>query len=210
VKTLKHLYERYSNAILHLLQPLGLFGVFAMAFVDSAAFGMPLDAMVGTYIWVARDEYLRVATVIFMAASGSALGSTVLYLIGKKGGEALLHSRMTQDRAARMEAWFERHEFLALMFPSMLPPPAPFKLFVISAAVFQMHYVKFLFSIFVGRAVRFLILAVLIIRFGPKVSSILSSLFHRHLGLSLAILGGGIVLLLIFFLRRKRRTAAAT
>ena len=206
MKTLKHLYERYSNAIFHLLQPLGLFGVFAMAFVDSAALGMPLDATVGAYIWVARHELLRVAALVLLAAAGSALGSTVLYWIGKKGGEALLHSRMTKARAARMEAWFERHEFLALMLPSMLPPPAPFKLFVLSAAVFQMHYAKFLFSIFAGRVLRFLILAVLIIRFGPQVSSMLSTLFHKHLGWSLAILAAGIVLIALFFRRQRRAT----
>ena len=203
MKTLKHLYERYSNAIFHLLQPLGIFGVFAMAFVDSAALGMPLDATVGAYIWLARADTMRIAAVILMAAAGSALGSTVLYWIGKKGGETMLHSRMTRERVERMEAWFERHQFLSLMLPSMLPPPAPFKLFVISAAVFQMHYVKFLVSIFVGRFVRFLILAVLIISFGPQVSSMLSNLFHRHLGWSLAILGAGIVLI-VYFLRRKR------
>ncbi len=206
MKTLKHLYDRFSTTVFHWLQPLGLFGVFAMAFVDSAALGMPLDATVGAYIWFARQQLWRVAAVILMAAAGSALGSSVLYWIGRKGGAALLHTKVTRERAARMEAWFERHEFLALMLPSMLPPPAPFKLFVLSAAVFQMHYAKFLTSIFVGRLARFLILAVLIIRFGPQVSSMLATLFQKHLWLSLGILIVGIAAIVIFLrMRRKRR-----
>src|SRR5438132_9685894 len=144
-----------------------MFGVFAMAFVDSALLGMPLDPTIGWYFWVARAQPLRIVALILLAAAGSAAGSVVIYAIGKKGGEALLHNRMSKSRAARMESWFERHEFLALMLPAMLPPPMPFKLFMLSAAVFQMHFWKYLGAIFAGRVLRFSILAVLVIRFGP-------------------------------------------
>ena len=207
MKTLKLFYERYSNAIFHALQPLGILGVFAMAFIDSAALGMPLDPTVGAYIWLARNDLLRVAALIFLAGAGSALGSTVIYVIGKKGGEALLHSRVPKARVIKLEAWFDRHEFLALMLPSMLPPPAPFKLFVLSAAVFQMPYLKFLGAIFAGRALRFLILAVLIIRFGPEVVDIVGGLIQNHLGLTLAISIAGVVAIVLFIMAGKRRRA---
>jgi membrane protein YqaA with SNARE-associated domain len=203
LKTLKHLYERFSNAIFHFLQPLGMFGVFAMAFVDSAALGMPLDPTMGWYFWASRTQPLRVLALILLAAAGSAAGSIVIYAIGKKGGEALLHSRVSKARAARMEAWFERHEFLALMLPAILPPPMPFKLFMLAAAGFQMHLAKYLMAIFAGRVLRFSILAVLVIRFGPGVIAVFGRLVHDHPALAIAI--AAVLLTAIVLYLRKRK-----
>jgi len=86
------------------------------------------------------------------------------------------------------------------MIPSMLPPPAPFKLFVLSAGVFEMHFTHFLLAIFCGRMVRFLVLSVLTLFFGPHVVSFAGVLIHRHLALTLG--SAGVVLLLIYVIYR--------
>ena len=106
---------------------------------------------------------------VFLASAGSAVGCTVLYLIGHLGGETLLRKRMSPERFERIHAAFDRHEFWALMFPAMLPPPTPFKLFVLAAAAFEMNFGHFLLAIFLGRFVRFLILSLLTLKFGPDV-----------------------------------------
>ncbi len=93
-----------------------------------------------------------------MASAGSALGSIVLYGIGYEGGETLLRKRMSAERFARIKQKFDDHEFLALMLPAILPPPSPFKLFVLAAAAFEMNIRRFLLAIFLGRVVRFSIL----------------------------------------------------
>ena len=67
MKTLKAIYNRYSNAILHALQPLGMFGVFALAFIDSAAIGMPLDPVVAWYVY---NDKLHFWAHVLLAASG--------------------------------------------------------------------------------------------------------------------------------------------
>lgn len=203
MKTLRHIYDRYSGAIFKTLAPLGFFGVFAMAAIDSAALGMPLDPVVGAYIYAGRVSLLKVIGYIVLAALGSALGSLVIYIIGKKGGEALLHKRMSPERIERMRQRFEEREFITLTVASMLPPPAPFKLFLLSAAAFQMRLVAFLLAIFFGRVLRFTILAVLVIRFGPQVAGALGGLLRNHLALTLGILIVGVVVL-VFWLRRKR------
>ena len=69
-----------------------------------------------------------------MAAAGSALGSIVIYWIGYKGGEVLLVKRIGEERFNKIGPSFDKHEFLAIMLPSMLPPPTPFKLFVLRRA----------------------------------------------------------------------------
>ena len=54
------------------------------------------------------------------------------------------------------------------MFPAMLPPPTPFKLFALAAAVSEMKFTHFLLAIFAGRFVRFLALSILTLVFGPQ------------------------------------------
>jgi uncharacterized membrane protein YdjX (TVP38/TMEM64 family) len=116
-----------------------------------------------------------------MASAGSALGSIVLYGIGHSGGEALLRKRASAERFDKIKGNFAKHPFWALMFPAILPPPTPFKLFVLAAAVFEMPFGHFLLAIFSGRFVRFLILSVLTMKFGPQVVQLTGTLFLRHL-----------------------------
>jgi uncharacterized membrane protein YdjX (TVP38/TMEM64 family) len=66
-----------------------------------------------------------------------------------------------------MRIRFERQEFLAMMIPSMLPPPTPWKAFVFAAGVFEMRVVSFLIAVFCGRMVRWLILSILVLKLGP-------------------------------------------
>jgi membrane protein DedA with SNARE-associated domain len=145
-----------------------------------------------------------------MAAAGSAGGSMVLYAIGYKGGEVLLEKRMPAARFQKIKKSFEDHEFLALMFPAMLPPPTPYKLIVLSAAAFEMDWRKFLFAIFLGRVARFTILSILVIVFGERIVSVSSTLVHQHF--SATLLGLGILILLgilIVKLRSRRQAGAA-
>ena len=149
---LKHLLNKWSLLILSVLKPLGIWGVLGFAAVDAAFLGMPLDAIVAGYSYADPKRFLLYSA---MGATGSALGSIVIYLIGYKGGEMLLVKRIGQQRFDKITASFERHEFLAIMLPSMLPPPTPFKLFVLSAGVAEMSFTRFLGAIFFGRLLRF-------------------------------------------------------
>ena len=209
MKTLRAIYERFSSAIFRALAPLGFFGVFALAFIDSAALGMPLDPVVGAYFFSARTHLISVVIYVLLAAAGSTIGSTVMYVIGKKGGEAVLHARMSPERLERMRQRFEEREFLTLMVASVLPPPVPFKLFLISAAAFQMSYGLFLLAVFIGRILRFSILAVLVIHFGPQVANAMGPLLRNHLALTLGIFGAGLALLIVWMLTRRSRQAAS-
>ena len=176
--TISHFLARYTHFIWGLLQPLGAWGVFAIAAIDASLLGMPLDPVVAGYVYQDHRKFLLY---VAMASAGSALGSVVLYLIGYKGGEVLLQKRMSPEKFENMRRSFDRHEFWALMFPAMLPPPFPFKLFVLAAAAFEMNFWHFELAIFAGRFVRFLILSLLTIKFGPQVVGIMSHLMHEHL-----------------------------
>src|SRR5260370_30341849 len=105
------------------------------------------------------------------------------------GGAMLLRKRLSAERFGKIHASFERHEFWALMFPSMLPPPTPFKIVVLAAAAFEMNFAHFLLAIFAGRFVRFLIEAALTPWFGSWVVTLARGLFAHYFVWGLV--GGG-------------------
>jgi membrane protein YqaA with SNARE-associated domain len=204
--TVKHILARYTLFIWSLLKPLGAWGVFAIAGIDSALLGMPLDPVVAGYVYATPSLFLLYAA---MAAGGSALGSAVLYVIGYKGGEVLLERRMSKSKFEKMRASFDRHEFWALMFPAMIPPPFPFKVFVLAAAAFEMNFWHFLGAIFAGRFLRFTILALLVIKFGPEVVGFVGKLAAEHLAAILLAVAAALGLWLIAGRIRRRKKSVA-
>ena len=205
MKKITQFLKRYTAWILGLLKVLGIWGPFVIAFADSALLGMPIDAIVATYVYQDRR---RVLLYVALASLGSALGSIPLYLIGYLGGEKVLRKRISEERFEKIHESFDHHEFWALMFPGMLPPPMPFKIFVLAAAVFEMRFTHFLAAIFLGRCVRFGILAALVLWFGPQFVQMAPVLVKEHLW---TVIGGvilaGVVVWLV--LRKKKRPATS-
>ena len=187
--------------------------MLVVAAMDSAAFLVPLDPTVAAFIFKTLESlqakgvepnslnWIFSLYILYpvMASLGSALGSLVLYEVGRKGGEILLRKRVSKQRFEDIRDRFEKQEFIALMIPSMLPPPWPFKLFVISAGVFHMKVRDFVIAIFVGRLIRFLILATLTVRFGPQIVQLVKNLFRQHTGVAIAVIVGTLVLLYVIF-----------
>jgi membrane protein YqaA with SNARE-associated domain len=192
---------RYTAWVWGLLKVLGIWGVFVIAFADSALLGMPVDAIVAAYVYQDRK---RLLFYIVMASLGSALGSIPLYIIGYLGGEKVLRKRISEERFLKIHRSFEQHEFWALMFPGMLPPPMPFKIFVLGAAVFEMRFADFLMAIFAGRFVRFLVLSILTLWFGPQIVQLAGGLFKRHFYWVVAVIA--VAGVLFWLLRRNRKT----
>src|SRR5579872_6522360 len=194
LKRIGHILARYSAWVLGLMKLLGIWGVFMIAFADSALLGMPVDFVVATYVYQDRR---RLLLYIAMASLGSALGSVPLYIVGYLGGEKVLRKRISEERFLKIHRSFEEHEFWALMFPGMLPPPMPYKIFVLGAAVFEMRFRDFLVAIFLGRFVRFLVLSVLVLWFGPPIVGLLGGLLKQHWLGVLGVIVGAICLWLI-------------
>jgi membrane protein YqaA with SNARE-associated domain len=202
LKTIGHILARYTAWIWMLLQHLGIWGVFVIAFADSALLGMPVDAIVATYVYQDRK---RLLFYVVMASLGSALGSIPLYIIGYVGGEKVLRKRISEERFQRIHRSFEQHEFWALMFPGMLPPPMPFKIFVLGAAVFEMRFRVFLAAVFAGRFVRFLVLSLLVLWFGPQIVGLMGTIVRQHFSWVLGAIAGGVLVWLLMRRSRKRR-----
>ena len=191
---MKSFLQKYTAWVLKALAPLGPWGAFASGALDAAALGLPLDLIIAGYVYtmLLRLESHGVPPVSLrwfaslyllypsLAAVGSAIGSLVVYAIGRKGGEVALRKRVSPARFDAIRDRFERQEFFALMIPSMLPPPTPFKLFIFSAGALKMKVRDLMLAIFLGRMIRWLILAKLVVSFGPAIVDRLSALFHEH------------------------------
>ena len=181
--------------------PLGVWGVFAIALLDGIGVPMPgiLDVAFANYVFN-RPHLAWLYAVI--AAAGSTLGCLVLYFIGYEGAEVVLRKRMSAQKFERTRLSFEKNRVWALMLPSMLPPPFPFKLFVLAAAVFEMKVKHFLMAIFAGRLIRFAALAALVIYLGPDIKNI--GVYLRHHLWVLAVVALAVVAIWVIFRRARR------
>ena len=206
---LKHFLVRYKAWFLALIAPLGgPWAVFAISLMDAVGLAIPMDPLIAYYVHIDPRRSILYAV---MGALGSALGSTVPYLIGYRGGEAFVVKKVGRERFDRIHGFTEKYGDMALIVPCVMPPGFPFKIFELSAGVAEMKYLHFLLSIVCGRLLRFLILAGLTIKFGPEVVALLGGLFKHHGKATLLVLGGLALLGLIWWLikRNRRRPSEA-
>ncbi len=193
------LFHKWNLWMLAVLKPLGVWGVCALAIVDSSSIPMPIDAIVIGYVSADHAKFIIYA---LMAALGSAIGSLVPYYVGRAGGELFLLKRVNRERYERLRDRFEKQEFLAIMVPAMMPPPMPVKLFEFAAGVFEMKPVWFFSAIFLGKFARFLLWAVITVFYGPAIVHTITHTFHQHLGLVIGTVGAIIILIGIFVTRK--------
>jgi membrane protein YqaA with SNARE-associated domain len=155
----------FINWVYGVALSLGGPGLFVIAFLDSSFVSLPQINDLLVVLMVVRNKPLM-PYYAAMATAGSVAGCYVLYLIAERGGEAFLNKRLKAGHTQRALAMYKRHGVLALMVPALLPPPAPFKLFVLLAGVAEVRPLRFVTAIAVARGARYLALGVLAIRYG--------------------------------------------
>jgi membrane protein YqaA with SNARE-associated domain len=167
----------------------GGLGLFLIAFLDSSVLTFPvindlllIDLSVQ---YPARMPYYAAMTTI-----GSVAGCLLLYYIARKGGEAMFHKH-AGPRAQQIQAWISRNGFLSILVTALLPPPTPFKIFVIAAGALEMPVRAFVLGLLAARAIRFFGEGFLAVRYGDQASQFL--LTHK---LEVAGITLGIVLVL--------------
>ena len=183
-----HWMAKLNLVLLPFLAKFGFWGMGALALLDSSTIPIPMDALLAFSVW---NDKSRFWLYVLMASIGSAIGGLLPYGLGRAGGELFLLKRVNRERYERMRTRFERQEFLAMMIPSMLPPPTPWKAFVFAAGVFEMRIIPFLLAVFCGRMVRWLMLSLLVLKLGPGAVQVVAHHSLTVVGIVgfLAILG---------------------
>jgi membrane protein YqaA with SNARE-associated domain len=169
------------------LGALGGPGIFLLAFLDSSVLSFPVltDLLV---MQQAAARPARMPYLALMATAGSLAGSALLYVLAKKGGEAMFY-KSAGRRAQQIRRWVGKHPVLSVAVPSLLPPPLPFKVFVIGAGVFQMPWWMFATALVAGRGVRYLAEGIFAVRYGSAAVHLL--LAHK---LEFIVVGPGVAL----------------
>jgi len=146
---------------------MGAPGLCLVAFLDSSFLSLPeiTDLLV---VWMVTRHPTRVFVYVLASTLGSLAGCLVMYFIGRKGGEALIRKRFAPARVERAMAAFDRHGVLVVLIPAILPPPAPFKIFVILAGLAGISPAKFTTAIVIGRGSRYLVLGLLAVEYGER------------------------------------------
>ncbi len=189
----------WKLVLLPALTKLGFWGAGAVAALDSSSIPVPMDAFLALSIWTHKGQFWLYC---LLAAIGSAIGGLVPYLLGRAGGELFLLKRIDRARFEAIRTRFERQEFLAVMIPSMLPPPAPWKVFIFASGVFEMRVLHFLLAVFTGRMLRWLILSLLVVKLGPGAADLVA----HHAVATILVVGGAAILGFAWWWMRKRRT----
>jgi len=174
----------------------GGLGLFLIAFLDSSVLTFPVinDLLL---IDLTIQNPARMPYYAAMATLGSVAGCLLLYYIARKGGEAMFHKH-AGPRARHIHAWINRNGFVSILVTALLPPPTPFKVFVIAAGALEMPVRTFVLGLLAARAVRFFGEGFLAIRYGDQAGPFL--LTHK-------LEVTGIVLLIVLVLYLASRLA---
>lgn len=178
---------------------LGPLGLFAVALLDSTFVPLPtgVDALV-ILLTTANPRWMVVYALI--ATAGSTIGCVILYSVSKRAGSRALR-KFSSAKQQRVKELIDRYDVLSVLVASLMPPPFPFKLFVVTAGVFRFSLPRFTIAIIAGRLFRFLLEGYLAIHYGAQAKEVVTK-YYPWIGLGLVV-----VVIAVFLIRKsvKRR-----
>ena len=199
----QHWLEKLGSSASDFIMSLGGLGVMLLAVVDSSFLSVPEanDALI--VLLSAGGSWGQMAYFVGMTILGSVIGCMLLYSIGRKGGSPILRRRFSRHNVERAEKLYKKYGILTVIIPSILPPPTPFKIFVLSAGVFRLNPLAFFTAVVAGRTIRYSMWGILAVLYGDAAKRFVEQNL-RTIGW---ILFGGVVLVLVaalaYYLHRK-------
>jgi len=202
LKSLIHFVTKWLTRLSEYLITFGAFGVFTVALLDSTFVPLPSSAD-ALMILLSTTNPSWMVLYAFMATAGSAIGCWILYLISRRAGARALN-KFSETKQRRVKNWIEKYDAMAVLVATLLPPPFPFKLFVVTAGVFRFSLLRFMLAIIAGRAFRFLLEGYFAVRYGAAAKEILAR-YYPWIGLALVL-----AIVLFVFVKRwvKKETEA--
>jgi membrane protein YqaA with SNARE-associated domain len=171
---------------------LGGLGLLIIAALDSSFLSFPQvnDALI-IYLSIKYPDLMPYYA--SMTTMGSLAGCFMLYAVARKGGEVFLRKRFKPHHIDRAMRLYQKYGLLAVLVPALLPPPTPFKIFVLMAGAAQVSPWRFGAAVIIGRAVRYFGQGYLAVRFGEEAVAIVQQ-NGPAVGIGLAVLAllGGV------------------
>lgn len=185
---------------------LGGLGFIPLGLLDSSVIPLPGSMDVLTIFLSARTPGLWVYYAV-MATIGSVIGGFVTYRLARKGGKETLERKFPERQLKKVYALFEKWGFGALAIVAVLPPPAPFVLFLFVAGAMQYSVKKFLLALTLGRIVRYSILAYLGERYGRHVLALIARHGHPVVIAVVVVILAGVAALVFHFVSKRKKKA---
>jgi membrane protein YqaA with SNARE-associated domain len=182
---------------------LGAPGLVLVAFLDSSFLSLPEVTDILVVVLVIKRPEFWMWHALF-ATLGSVAGCYALYLVGRKGGEVVLRRRFKAQNVERGLEVFRRYGLLAVVVPAILPPPMPFKIFVLLAGVARVRPPTFILAAILGRGFRYGSEALLAYWYGEQATRFI----QQNLPVVSLWLGATIAALAIGYIVWRRRRAA--
>ncbi len=180
----------------------GGLGLFLIGFLDSSVLTFPIinDLLL---INLSVRNPARMPYYAAMSTIGSVAGCLLLYYIARKGGEAMFHKH-AGPRAKHIHAWINQNGFVSILVTALLPPPTPFKVFVVAAGALEMPVQTFTLGLLAARAIRYFGEGFLAIRYGDQAGQFLITHKLEVAGIVLSVVL--VLYLLSLFAFRQRQT----
>ncbi len=199
------LLSTIGQALYGLAQSLGGPGLFLVALADSSFLSLPEGNDRLIVVRSTGQTWDVMAYFVGMTVLGSIAGCSLLYYFGRRGG-GFIERRVKKLKLERVEKQYQKWGLWAIIIPSILPPPTPFKAFVLSAGVFKVPFKKFLVAVSIGRSIRYLMWGILAVLYGEWTKQFIE---NNLLEVGLILLGAMLMAVLSYFVFRKiQRTAS--
>jgi membrane protein YqaA with SNARE-associated domain len=196
---MKHVVQWFQSFAMAIGGP----GLFLIAMLDSSFLSFPEinDLLI---VWMVTRHPHRLLYYATMSTLGSIAGCLVLYYVARRGGQAFIRKRFSADRIERGLRAFQRYGLMAVFIPSILPPPAPFKIFVLLAGLADVRPRSFVAAIALGRGLRYFGEGLLAVYYGERAMA-----YIRENGTTVSLWAAGAItaglIAYILWSRRARR-----
>jgi len=199
-----HWMEKLGSSASAWIMSFGGLGVFFLAIGDSSFLSVPEGNDILIILLSAGGSWGHMAYFVCLTIMGSVVGCLLLYSVGRKGGRPILLRRFSKERIERAENLFKKYGILTVLVPSIIPPPMPFKIFVLSAGVFRLNLMAFLTAVVIGRTIRYSTWGILAVLYGVSVKEYMQG----NLGTIGWVLLAGFILIVVaifvYYIYRKQ------
>lgn len=170
--------------------PYASVALFGIAFAESSFFPIPPDTLM-IPLAISRPPLALVFATL--ATVASVLGGAFGYAIGKWGGQPVLHRFFNQEKVRMVQHYYHKYDVWAIGVAGFTP--IPYKLFTISAGVFDLNFKRFMLASLLGRGGRFFLVGGLIMVFGETIQGFIDEYFDvAAVAFTVLLIGGFYVL----------------
>ena len=191
---LKFLHRLYHWTLKWSAHPRASWALFGIAFIESSFFLIPPDVLL---IPMTLAKPRRWAWYGFLTMIGSVFGGIAGYFIGwglwESIGEAIVRFYHFEEEIAALANRYETYAFWTVFAAALTP--IPYKIITISAGLFRISLVTMIVASFIGRGMRFFIVAALVGIFGEPIKRIIEHYFDLLAFLFVALLIIGFLVL---------------